>query len=60
MIKDDIMRMAREAGFDEWTGTDDVHFLAVIERFATLVAQSEHDTLQAKVETMERQEPAAR
>ena len=45
MTKEDILRLAREAGFDEWAGTDDVHFLAVIERFANLVAAAERDRL---------------
>ena len=45
MTKEDTIRMAREAGFAEWAGTDDVHFLAVIERFATLVAAAERDRM---------------
>lgn len=43
MTKADILRMAREAGFDEWVGTDDVRFIAVIERFATLISASERN-----------------
>ena len=43
MTRDDIIRMAREAGFDEWEGTDDVGFLAVIERFATIVAAAQRE-----------------
>lgn len=43
MTRDDIILMAREAGFDKWEGTDDVQFLAVIERFAALVAAAERE-----------------
>ena len=43
MNRDEVIRMAREAGFDEWAGTDDVCFLAVIERFAELVASAERE-----------------
>lgn len=43
MTRDDIIRMAREAGFDKWDGTDDVQFLAVIDRFAELIAASERE-----------------
>ena len=52
MTKDDIIRMAREAGFDEWEGTDDVHFLAVIERFATFVAAAERKACAKICETL--------
>ena len=45
---DDILRVAREAGFDEWAGTDDVRFLTVIECFAELVASAEREAF-AKV-----------
>ena len=47
MTRDDIIQMAREAGFDEWEGADDVEFLAVIERFATLVAAAEREACAA-------------
>lgn len=43
MTKEDILRLAREAGFGEWAGTDDVRFLAVIERFAELVVAAERE-----------------
>lgn len=43
MTKEEILRLAREAGFDEWEGTDDERFLAVIERFASLVAAAERE-----------------
>ena len=36
MTRDDVIRMAREAGFSEWENTDSPEFLEVIERFATL------------------------
>lgn len=52
MTKDDTIRMAREAGFAEWAGTDDVHFLAVIERFATLVAAAEREACAKVCETL--------
>lgn len=52
MTKEDIVRMAREAGFAEWAGTDDVHFLAVIERFATFVAASEREACAKICETL--------
>ncbi len=43
MNRDDIIRVAREAGFAEWYGTDDPQFLIVIERFAALVAAHERE-----------------
>jgi len=43
MNRDDIIRVAREAGFAEWYGTDDPQFLIVIERFATLIAAYERE-----------------
>ena len=43
MTKEDILRLAREAGFGEWAGTDDVRFLAVIERFAALISSAERE-----------------
>ncbi len=43
MNRDDIIRVAREAGFAEWYGTDDPQFLIVIERFATLIAAHERE-----------------
>lgn len=43
MNQDDIIRVAREAGFAEWYGTDDPQFLIVIEHFAALVAAHERE-----------------
>jgi hypothetical protein len=43
MTQDDIIRMAQEAGFAEWHGTDDVRFVLVIERFFQLVAAHERE-----------------
>jgi hypothetical protein len=43
MNQDDIIKMAQEAGFAEWHGTDDVRFVLVIERFAKLVAAHERE-----------------
>ena len=31
-----ITGLAREAGFADWDGTDDVEFLSLLERFAAL------------------------
>jgi hypothetical protein len=39
--KDDIMRMARKAGGDDWGIFQD--FMPEIERFATLVAETERE-----------------
>ena len=50
MNKDNIIRMAREAGFAEWHGTDDVRFLNLIERFAELVATSEREACAKAIE----------
>lgn len=52
MNKEDILRLAREAGFDEWAGTDDVRFIAVISRFAELVAASEREECAKICETL--------
>jgi hypothetical protein len=43
MNKEDIIRMAREAGFSEWHGTDSPDFLSLIELFAALVAAAERE-----------------
>lgn len=43
MNRNDIFRMGREAGFDEWENTDNVYFLEVIVRFAVLVAAAERE-----------------
>lgn len=43
MNRDDIIRVAREAGFAEWYGTDDPQFLIIIEHFAALVATHERE-----------------
>lgn len=52
MTEEDILRLAREAGFDEWVGTDDVRFIAVIERFATFVAAAERKACAKICETL--------
>lgn len=54
MNRDDVIRMAREAGFAEWHGTDDVAFLAVIERFAALIAAAEREACARVLEDYER------
>lgn len=41
MTRDDIIRLAREAGFAEWHGTDSPDFSSLLERFAKLVAAAE-------------------
>lgn len=52
MTKEDILHLAREAGFDEWAGTDDVRFIAVISHFAELVATAERTACAKICETL--------
>ena len=79
MTRDDIIRMAREAGFRaghiELYNSDPMPFIAPcsatncmpeLERFAAIVAAAEREackaeveTLRAKIEEMEKQEPVA-
>jgi uncharacterized protein (DUF924 family) len=42
MTRDDIIRMTREAGLDQWDGTSN-HFASIMERFAALVAAAERE-----------------
>ena len=53
MTRDDIIRMAREAGWEmpaEWDGTDG--FLWRLERFAALVAAAEREACEKACETV--------
>lgn len=43
MNRDDIIRMAREAGFEQAGHTSHQVFTAIIERFAALVAAAERE-----------------
>jgi hypothetical protein len=43
MTRDDIIRMAREAGFEQAGHTSHQVFTATIERFAALVAAAERE-----------------
>jgi len=43
MNRDDIIRMAREAGFEQAGHLSHQGFTAIIERFATLVAAAERE-----------------
>ncbi len=43
MTRDDIIRMAREAGFTEWHRMDNPNGEAVIHAFAALVAEAERE-----------------
>jgi hypothetical protein len=55
MIKEDIIRMAREAGFDPHDMSDDFTCnLEDIERFASLVAAAEREACAKVVEAIER------
>jgi hypothetical protein len=48
MTRDDILRMAREAGIGKMVGTDMVQFtpnIFALERFAALVAAAERDSI---------------
>ena len=71
MTRDDVIRMAREAGFRaghiELYNSDPMPFIAPcsatncmpeLVRFAAIVAAAERDALRAKNEAMEQQEPA--
>ena len=57
MNREDIIRMAREAGFEELfkDSHDWVCFTEEIERFASLVAAAERNSWPAEMEAMERQ-----
>jgi hypothetical protein len=46
MTRDDIIRMTREAGLDQWDGTSN-HFASIMERFAALVAAAERERVAA-------------
>ena len=72
MTRDDIIRMAREAGFRaghiELYGSDPMPFVAPcsatdcmpeLVRFAAIVAAAQRNDLRAKIEEMEKQEPVA-
>ena len=50
MNRDDIIRMAREAG---WTGPEEnVTYVAMLERFANLVAAAEREACAAACDTL--------
>ena len=50
MNRDDIIRMAREAG---WTGPEEnVTYVAMLERFAKLVAEAEREANKDRIETL--------
>ena len=63
MNREDIIAMAREAGFDEFNGFRDDNTTSVyyeawpeqLERFAALVAAAERNSWPAEMEAMERQ-----
>ena len=50
MHKDDIIRMAREAGFADTQGT--VHAAYQLEQFAALVAAAEHEAVMQAIEAV--------
>lgn len=52
MTRDEIIKLAKDAGFSDWYGTDDHAFLNVIERFANLVAQAERERCAVKAARM--------
>ena len=50
MTRDDIIRMAQEAG---WTGPEEnVTYVAMLERFAKLVAAAEREANKDRIETL--------
>jgi hypothetical protein len=50
MTRDDVIRMAREARFEQIAGDDWVCFTEEIERFAALVAAAERERLKPAAE----------
>jgi hypothetical protein len=52
MTRDDIIRMAREARFEQIAGDDWVCFTEEIERFAALVAAAEREACAKEAELM--------
>lgn len=57
MNREDIIKLAREAGFHAWYTQPEEHpdHVAIIERFAALVAAAERNSWPAEMEAMERQ-----
>lgn len=55
MNREDIIRMAREAGFHPWYSQPEEHpdHVAIIERFAALVAADEREACAQLVEDFE-------
>jgi sirohydrochlorin ferrochelatase len=49
MTRDDIIRLAREAGFTEWHRMDNPNGEAVIHAFAALVATAEREAAEERV-----------